>query len=614
MLAESSPLRAFSTFVDLQEAALPAVPDAGKIRIYAVPDTNYTVLETLSDQGLRWRLAQDAFRICRNVQGATIPKGAAVYIYSATLSRTNIKLAQANSSATMPAAGIAAVDIPDNEFGPVMLIGKLSSMKTDSSGWSDGTELYVSPLYAGALTHTKPTHPNFSQWVATIEFSDNTDGTLLINTKVALGSEDGTNSNTFTIGDTQTGIKSIIFDGAADAQIDWNSATSTLTHHADTSKFEGDVVITGNIDAANTMEIEADTDEDLGFINATEDTLGRVSLADYFNFTGGLLTIDTASYLPTKYWMNNVFSGSTNITALGTIASGVWSGTPVAAAYLGNHATKHNNAGADEISLSGLSGEAADAQKVWARKGTGSNVGPRRKISFVEGSNITLTVVDDPGSEEIDVTINSTGGGGNEILGKPVDSTAYGWPDKATFVYNATKDTIYVDSSYVLGSADPGDVLYVIDEDSLAGRVAATLDTSNQYLLSTGEGWRLSMDSTLAVKIERDYMWYEITIDSSYFGAGTVGFFHVWQDAQIDSVHSNIDAGTSVPFNIIYGADRATAVDSVMDSQVTCNSTAGVASSPDDGDISAGQEIWVRCGSATGSVTELHLSVRVYRR
>lgn len=42
----------------------------------------------------------------------------------------------------------------------------------------------------------------------------------------------------------------------------------------------------------------------------------------------------------------------------------------------------------------------------------GTVVGTRRAINFIEGSNITLTVADDSGSEEVDVTIASSGGGG----------------------------------------------------------------------------------------------------------------------------------------------------------------------------------------------------------
>jgi|JI10StandDraft_1071094.scaffolds.fasta_scaffold103279_5 hypothetical protein len=41
----------------------------------------------------------------------------------------------------------------------------------------------------------------------------------------------------------------------------------------------------------------------------------------------------------------------------------------------------------------------------------GTSVGVRREINFIEGTNVTLNVSDNAGSERVDVTINSSGGG-----------------------------------------------------------------------------------------------------------------------------------------------------------------------------------------------------------
>lgn len=50
--------------------------------------------------------------------------------------------------------------------------------------------------------------------------------------------------------------------------------------------------------------------------------------------------------------------------------------------------------------------------EVTVRKNSGADVGTQPRINFIEGSHVTLTVTDDPGNNEIDVTIASTGGGG----------------------------------------------------------------------------------------------------------------------------------------------------------------------------------------------------------
>jgi hypothetical protein len=49
------------------------------------------------------------------------------------------------------------------------------------------------------------------------------------------------------------------------------------------------------------------------------------------------------------------------------------------------------------------------------RKNSGIEVGPRRRANLIEGSNVTLTVTDDPTDNEIDITLAATGGtGGGE--------------------------------------------------------------------------------------------------------------------------------------------------------------------------------------------------------
>ena len=67
--------------------------------------------------------------------------------------------------------------------------------------------------------------------------------------------------------------------------------------------------------------------------------------------------------------------------------------------------------GGDEISVAGLSGETADAQKVAVSKNSGATVGTRPKVNFIEGANLTITVADDGGAGRVNVTIAAAGGG-----------------------------------------------------------------------------------------------------------------------------------------------------------------------------------------------------------
>lgn len=75
------------------------------------------------------------------------------------------------------------------------------------------------------------------------------------------------------------------------------------------------------------------------------------------------------------------------------------------------HAADHQNGGGDEISVTGLSGELADAQKVAVHL-NGTLVGTRKNINFIEATGIQIGITDDAGDDEVDVEIEATGGGG----------------------------------------------------------------------------------------------------------------------------------------------------------------------------------------------------------
>jgi hypothetical protein len=50
---------------------------------------------------------------------------------------------------------------------------------------------------------------------------------------------------------------------------------------------------------------------------------------------------------------------------------------------------------------------------VIVRENSGSNIGTQPRLNFIEGSNISMTIANDPGNNEIDITINATGIGGS---------------------------------------------------------------------------------------------------------------------------------------------------------------------------------------------------------
>ena len=62
-------------------------------------------------------------------------------------------------------------------------------------------------------------------------------------------------------------------------------------------------------------------------------------------------------------------------------------------------------------------------QKVEVVKNSGAVVGTRKQLNFIEGSSISLTVADDAGNDQVDITITSTASGSGDVVG-PASSNA----------------------------------------------------------------------------------------------------------------------------------------------------------------------------------------------
>lgn len=115
----------------------------------------------------------------RNVTGATLTKGTAVYITGATGQLPTVSKALATSDATSAQTlGLMTADLANNSNGNVTIIGLISNINT--SAYADGEQLYLSPVTAGSLTSTKPYAPNHLVYVAVVEHAHPTQGKLFV--------------------------------------------------------------------------------------------------------------------------------------------------------------------------------------------------------------------------------------------------------------------------------------------------------------------------------------------------------------------------------------------------------------------------------------------------
>ena len=137
--------------------------------------------------------------------------------------------------------------------------------------------------------------------------------------------------------------------------------------------------------------------------------------------------------------------------------------------------TVADDSGDDEVDVTVAATIPTD--EITVRKNSGSDVGTRPRINFIEGSNVTLTVADDAGSNEVDVTIAASGGGASvtSVFSAHRNAAGLAIPNSSTAMTFDTED--YKDSDYTFSA--PGDEI--------------TIDTTGTYLITfTGSAQQTS--------------------------------------------------------------------------------------------------------------------------
>lgn len=166
-------------FIDFQDnAAEPASPISGDIRLYGFDEKGFPVLRGKDDTGFVVEYAQDTILTVRNTSGSTLVKGTVVSISGSNSNVATVDKALATSLATMPTIGFTVEDIANNSFGRVMTLGILSNI--DTSAFTEGDRLFVSDTVAGTVTSTPTAFPNIQQRVAIVIRSHATQGQIQV--------------------------------------------------------------------------------------------------------------------------------------------------------------------------------------------------------------------------------------------------------------------------------------------------------------------------------------------------------------------------------------------------------------------------------------------------
>ena len=164
----------------------------------------------------------------KNTEGSALSKGDPVYIKGHSGNTTEVGKADANTSAKMPAFGIAAEDINNNNKGDIVTYGVLRGF--DTSAFSVGDELYVSNT--GTLTATRPTSSaDAVQKIAKVIRSHAQNGMLFVmgagrtndipnlsSGEVFIGDGSGYETRALTTSDVSEGTNLYYTDARADAR------------------------------------------------------------------------------------------------------------------------------------------------------------------------------------------------------------------------------------------------------------------------------------------------------------------------------------------------------------------------------------------------------------
>jgi hypothetical protein len=121
--------------------------------------------------------ASTLVREVKNMTGETLTKGTIVYISGANGNKILVSKAQASSeSLSSRTFGLLQSNILNNGVGFCVVIGDLTGL--DTSSFTEGAQLYLSPTIAGAYTTTKPSAPDHLVYIGKITRSHPTLGQI----------------------------------------------------------------------------------------------------------------------------------------------------------------------------------------------------------------------------------------------------------------------------------------------------------------------------------------------------------------------------------------------------------------------------------------------------
>jgi hypothetical protein len=117
----------------------------------------------------------------KNTEASQIDNGEVVYLDDATGSVPEVKLAQANASATTKAIAVATQNVGASQRGYYTTFGLVRDVPLPTATFSDGDRVYLSATVAGGITVDRPEGTNYAIEIGYIIRAHDTEGVLFVN-------------------------------------------------------------------------------------------------------------------------------------------------------------------------------------------------------------------------------------------------------------------------------------------------------------------------------------------------------------------------------------------------------------------------------------------------
>ena len=242
------------------------LPDSDNTR--TIGDESNRFISTYSDLNGAIRFK------AKNNQGAQITKGQAVYISGVSGTVPEVKLAQANSSLTMPAFGLAQETANDQAAIEIVTFGNLTDYNTTTYSLSANNTVYVSAATAGALTNTAPSgESNLIQNIGRVVRADASAGIIKVGGAGRSNATPNLDQDKIFLGDAS------------------NQSVSTALSAIGLSKF--------NNDSAFISDITSENLGDLSDVSITSAATGEVLKYDGASWVDAQLAYSEISGTPT---------------------------------------------------------------------------------------------------------------------------------------------------------------------------------------------------------------------------------------------------------------------------------------------------------------------------